>query len=128
MESDNITQKFPTLGFVPLQETDSIYSWFAQDQISLIPSKLVLTVGSKFEHNNYSGFEVQPDGRLIWTPTEHQSLWVAVTRAVRTPSRLDTDLELTDLLAANPPFSFEYLEATLLNPNSFSARKWDIAP
>jgi len=63
----------------------------------------VLTVGSKFEHNNYSGFEVQPNGRLLWTPTENQSAWVAVTRAVRTPSRLDQDLELTDLLTPSPP-------------------------
>ncbi len=106
---DNITQKFATLGFLPLQETDSIYSWFAQDQISLVPGKLVLTLGSKFEHNNYSGFEVQPDGRLIWTPTQHQSLWVAVTRAVRTPSRLDTDLQLTDFLSATPPFFLRVL-------------------
>ena len=106
---DNITQKFATLGFLPLQETDSIYSWFAQDQISLVPGKLVLTLGSKFEHNNYSGFEVQPDGRLIWTPTEHQSIWVAVTRAVRTPSRLDTDLQLTDFLSATPPFFLRVL-------------------
>jgi len=100
---DNITQKFATLDFLPQQETDSIYSWFLQDQISIIPRQLVLTVGSKFEHNNYSGFEVQPNGRLLWTPTDHQSVWVAVTRAVRTPSRLDQDLQLTDFLTASPP-------------------------
>jgi iron complex outermembrane recepter protein len=41
--------------------------------------------------------------RLLWTPTQHQSFWAAVTRAVRTPSRLDQDLQLTDFLAANPP-------------------------
>ncbi|MGA9883487.1 MAG: TonB-dependent receptor [Candidatus Acidiferrales bacterium] len=100
---DNITQKFDTLNFVPLQETDSIYSWFLQDQISLLPGRLLLTLGSKFEHNNYSGFEIQPNARLIWTPTEHQSAWVAVTRAVRTPSRFDQDLQLTDFLASGPP-------------------------
>jgi iron complex outermembrane recepter protein len=100
---DNITQKFTTLDFLPQQETDSIYSWFLQDQISIVPKKLVLTLGSKFEHNNYSGFEVQPNGRVLWAPTDHQSLWVAVTRAVRTPSRLDQDLQLTDFLTAGPP-------------------------
>jgi iron complex outermembrane recepter protein len=100
---DNITQKFDTLNFVPQQETDSIYSWFLQDQISLLPGRLLLTLGSKFEHNNYSGFEIQPNARLIWTPTDHQSAWVAVTRAVRTPSRLDQDLQLTDFLASGPP-------------------------
>ncbi|MGH9574211.1 MAG: TonB-dependent receptor plug domain-containing protein [Candidatus Acidiferrales bacterium] len=100
---DNITQKFSTLNFVPQQETDSIYSWFLQDQIALAADRLSLTLGSKFEHNNYSGFEVQPNARLLWTPSEHQSIWAAVTRAVRTPSRLDQDLQLTDLLAPSPP-------------------------
>jgi iron complex outermembrane recepter protein len=35
--ADNITQKFATLNFTPQQETDSIYSWFLQDEISIIP-------------------------------------------------------------------------------------------
>lgn len=100
---DDVTQKFATLNFAPPQETDSIYSWFIQDQIGLVPSKLSLILGSKFEHNNRSGFEVQPNGRLMWTPAPRQTLWAAVTRAVRTPSRLDQDLQLTDFLLASPP-------------------------
>jgi iron complex outermembrane recepter protein len=106
---DNIVQKFATLDFEPHQETDSIYSGFLQDQIALVSNKLALTIGSKFEHNNYSGFEVQPNVRLLWTPTPHQSYWVAVTRAVRTPSRLDQDLQLTDLLATNPLIYFRVI-------------------
>src|SRR6185312_7509525 len=54
--------------------------------------------GSQFEHNNRSGFDVQPNARLLWTPAQHQTFWAAVTRAVRTPSRLDQDLQLTDYL------------------------------
>ncbi len=100
---DSITQIFATLNFAPPQETDSIYSWFIQDQIGIVPKKLSLILGSKFEHNNRSGFEVQPNGRLIWMPTSHQTVWAAVTRAVRTPSRLDQDLQLTDFLEATPP-------------------------
>jgi len=99
---DEIVQKFATLDFQPHNETDSIYSGFLQDQITVVPDKLALTLGSKFEHNNYSGFEIQPDARLLWTPTPHQTFWAAVTRAVRTPSRLDQDLQLTLLLQANP--------------------------
>lgn len=95
---DNITQKFATIDFEPHQETDRVYSWFVQDQIGLVPGKLSLILGSKFEHNNRSGFEVQPNGRLLWTPTSHQTVWTAVTRAVRTPSRLDQDFQLTDYL------------------------------
>jgi iron complex outermembrane receptor protein len=100
---DKIIQHFDTLDFEPHEETDSIYSWFLQDRIPIIPNRLSLTLGSKFEHNNYSGFELQPDARLLWTPTEHQSVWAAVSRAVRTPSRLDQDLQLTDFLVAGPP-------------------------
>jgi iron complex outermembrane receptor protein len=100
---DDITNIFPTLTFTPPQETDRIYSWFIQDQIGIAPGKLSLILGSKFEHNNRSGFEVQPNGRLMWTPTSRQTVWAAVTKAVRTPSRLDQDLQLTDFLAASPP-------------------------
>ena len=103
---DHITQKFATLNFIPNNETDSIYSWFLQDQISIIPKRLFVVVGSKFEHNNYSGFEVQPNARLLWTPDDHQTFWAAITRAVRTPSRLDQDIQLTDFLVANPPIFF----------------------
>jgi iron complex outermembrane recepter protein len=99
---DNVTNIFQTLTFTPPQETDSIYSWFVQDQTGIIPKRLSLILGSKFEHNNRSGFEVQPNGRLMWTPSAHQTVWVAVTRAVRTPSRLDQDLQLTDFLEASP--------------------------
>ena len=96
LSPDTITQVYPTLDFEPHQQTDSIYSWFLQDQIPLVSDHLWLTLGSKFEHNNYSGFEVQPNVLLLWAPTAHQSLWAAVTRAVRTPSRLDQDFQLTD--------------------------------
>ncbi|HEY1580985.1 MAG TPA: TonB-dependent receptor [Terracidiphilus sp.] len=100
---DHVTQIFQTLNFTASQETDSIYSWFIQDQIGIVPTKVSLIVGSKFEHNNRSGFEIQPNGRLMWTPTSRQTVWAAVTRAVRTPSRLDQDLQLTDFLEASPP-------------------------
>jgi iron complex outermembrane recepter protein len=95
---DNIGLKFVTLDFEPHQQTDQMYSWFAQDQITIVPNALSLVLGSKFDHNNRSGFEVQPNGRLLWTPAPHQTLWAAVTRAVRTPARLDQDLQLTDYL------------------------------
>ena len=101
---DTITQVFPTLDFEPHQETDSIYSWFLQDQIPIVSDRLSLTLGSKFEHNNYSGFEVQPNVRLLWAPTAHQTVWAAVTRAVRTPSRLDQDFQLNDYVGVTQPF------------------------
>ncbi|MGH9575292.1 MAG: TonB-dependent receptor plug domain-containing protein [Candidatus Acidiferrales bacterium] len=107
--ADNITQKFATLNFTPGRETDSIYSGFLQDRLTIAPGRLALTVGSKLEHNNRSGFDVQPSARALWTPAHRQTFWAAVTRAVRTPSRLDQDLRLTELLLPSPPF---YLRVT----------------
>jgi iron complex outermembrane receptor protein len=84
----------PTVNFTPNRKTDSIYSGFVQDEAQLIGEKLVLTVGTKLEHNNYSGFEYQPSVRLLWRLGQRDTFWAAATRAVRTPSRLDRDLSI----------------------------------
>jgi iron complex outermembrane receptor protein len=104
----HFVQIVPTIDFVPHHQTDEIYSGFVQDDILFFHRRLSLTVGSKFEHNNYTGFEVQPSGRLLWRPTQQQTLWAAVTRAVRTPSRVDEDLEYSGLLAPNPLTFFQF--------------------
>ena len=96
------SQLVPTLDFSPRHATDEIYSGFVQDVIPLADDKVEITLGSKLEHNNYTGFEAQPDARLLWTPSRRQSFWASISRAVRTPSRLEESLELTDFLAAVP--------------------------
>lgn len=79
------------LAFLPPEKTLNLFSGFVQDEIELIDKKLFLTVGSKVEHNEYSGIEVQPSGRLAYKPVENQTIWGAVSRAVRSPSRIDTE-------------------------------------
>ncbi len=74
---------------------DRLYSFFVQDEIALWPEKLSLLVGSKFEENDYTGFEVQPNARLLWTPLHQHTFWGAVSRAVRTPSQAEHDTRLT---------------------------------
>lgn len=76
----------------PSSRNDQLINAFIQDKISLIEDALVLTLGNKFEHNDYSGFEIQPSGRLSWSPHEQHRLWGAVSRAVRTPSRFEHDV------------------------------------
>ena len=98
----NVVQLVPTIDFLPQHRTDLIYSGFVQDEIAFFDHRLSLTLGTKLEHNNYTGFEVQPSGRLLWNRTPRESLWGSVTRAVRTPSRLDTDVELTDFATVTP--------------------------
>jgi iron complex outermembrane receptor protein len=99
----DIVQTVATVDFLPHHEADNRYSTFVQDQIAIVQNKLWLTVGSKFEHNIFTGWETQPSGRLLWTPTSHQTLWAAVSRAVRTPSRVEENLQLTGIVLANPP-------------------------
>jgi iron complex outermembrane receptor protein len=67
-----------------------------------VEGELNLAVGSKFLHQSYAGFELQPSAGLIWTPGLTHTVWSAVTRAVRTPSRVEADLEITSFLGASP--------------------------
>ncbi|HET8796454.1 MAG TPA: TonB-dependent receptor, partial [Thermoanaerobaculia bacterium] len=83
---------------------------FAQDSIALT-SRLRLTAGTKLEHNTYTGLEVMPDVRLAWAPSNRTTLWTAVSRAVRIPSRFDTDLQNSGILAGGPDFHSEELIA-----------------
>jgi iron complex outermembrane recepter protein len=99
----NFIQTSQGVNFLPHKQTDSIYSGFLQYDLPIVTDKLTLTAGTKLEHNNFSGFEYQPSARLLWTPTAHQSFWASVTRAVRTPSRLDQNIEFDILIQATPP-------------------------
>jgi iron complex outermembrane recepter protein len=92
--------------FVPPVLDQTLYSGFLQDEIQLAPS-VYLTVGSKLEHNDYTGYEAEPDARLQWNLDSKQLLWAAISRAVRTPSRYDRDLVVpTGLIDAPPPYQF----------------------
>lgn len=90
---DNENSTF--VAFTPASRSDQVFSAFAQDEIDLWRERLLLTMGSKIEHNDYTGYEVQPSLRLAFLASDRQTLWAAVSRAVRTPSRLDADLVLT---------------------------------
>jgi iron complex outermembrane receptor protein len=85
----------------PNKLTLNQFSAFAQDEISLFEKRLRITVGSKFEHNGFTGFEVQPNTRLLWTITRNQSVWTAVSRAARTPALTEEGLRLNS--AVVPP-------------------------
>lgn len=80
--------------FLPVERSDPTASVFMQDKIDLWDRKLFLTLGSKFEHNHYTGYATQPNMRLNWLFTPHHSAWLAASRALRIPSRLDTDVRL----------------------------------
>jgi iron complex outermembrane receptor protein len=94
-------QTIPTARFVPASQSENIYSGFLQEDLRLVPDKLTLTLGSKLEHNSYTGFEYEPNGRLLFTLRPHQTLWASISRAVRIPDRVDEN-DQVDVYV--PPF------------------------
>jgi iron complex outermembrane recepter protein len=92
----------PTYSFTPDQRTDQLYTAYAQDTIQLKPDRLSLTFGSKLLHSSFTGFDTEPSGRILWTPTGKQTVWAGVTRAVRTPSDIEDTLQSTALIASTP--------------------------
>jgi iron complex outermembrane receptor protein len=88
----DVVQNAPGLGFFPATLNQDLYSAFLQDEIAL-RSDVSLTVGSKIEHNDYTGFQYEPNLRLVWSGWQNQAVWGAISRAVRDPSRIDADLK-----------------------------------
>jgi iron complex outermembrane recepter protein len=86
-------QTSPPGVFIPASGTDHEHTGFVQDEIR-VANGLRLTAGTKLEHNNYSGFDLQPSFRVLWSPGEQQALWGGITRAVTTPSDLEETFHL----------------------------------
>lgn len=82
-------------------ENDSRFSGFLQDEMTLLRHALFFTIGSRFEHTEATGSEIQPSARMLWSPTARQSVWAAVSRAVRTPSIGETGADILE--AVIPP-------------------------
>lgn len=95
----------------PSHRSDHLFSAFLQDEIELLGERLWVTAGSKIEHNSYTGTEVQPSLRFRARPLEGHTLWGAVSRAVRTPTRADEDIVFNVNTTVPPPPG-----ATLLPP------------
>ncbi|HXM99570.1 MAG TPA: TonB-dependent receptor [Candidatus Dormibacteraeota bacterium] len=79
--------------FVPESAGHDLISSFVQDEIVIKPDSVYLTLGAKFEHNDFSGFEFQPSIRVAWSLTKNHTLWAAYSRARRTPALLDRSVE-----------------------------------
>ncbi|MGA2982566.1 MAG: TonB-dependent receptor [Terriglobia bacterium] len=104
-----------SISVIPPSLSQNLSSAFFQDEIKLADS-LNLTLGSKIEHNSYTGFEVEPSGRFAWSPVDRQTLWGAVSRAIRQPAPADEDLR--DNQAAYPgPGELNTLLSIFGNPN-----------
>jgi len=88
------------LAFLPPGVARQWFTGFVQDEVALVPSRLYVALGTKIEHNDYVGFEVQPSGRVNWRLSSSGTAWAAVSRALRSPSRIDREL----FAPAQPPY------------------------
>jgi len=89
------TRGIPTIQFVPADETLHLVSVFLQDDVWLVPDRLRLSLGVRFDNTTYTDFDYQPSGSLLWLPLPRHSAWASISRAVRTPSRIERALFLT---------------------------------
>lgn len=90
------------LAFDPARRGLYYASAFAEDEIAVVPGRLQLTLGSRFEHGTFASLEIQPNVRAAWTAGNHQMLWGSASRAVRSPSRSDRDLRFNISASAQP--------------------------
>jgi iron complex outermembrane receptor protein len=99
------------LAFLPPHVVRRWYGGFLQDEIMLVADRLAVAVGAKIEHNDYTGVEVQPSGRVNWRMSSSGTVWAAASRALRTPSRIDRELfapgQPPYIIAGGPGFHSE---------------------
>ena len=103
--------------FIPPDRRLNFYSAFAQYEVAVVPDRLRIVGGSKFEHNPFTGFEIQPQIRAVWTPSKAHNIWASVSRAVRTPTRNEHDhFMLENTIAEGTPNSLPIYMASVGNP------------
>ncbi|WFP51361.1 TonB-dependent receptor [Methylomonas sp. EFPC3] len=114
----NDFENSPQISMSAPQRTDRIYSFFVQDEISLVPDRWRLTLGGKVEHNPVTHFEVQPNARLLWTPDDRNSFWASVSRSVRTPNWVEQNISYSlNLRPPQPGLPVPMITGLVGNPN-----------
>jgi iron complex outermembrane recepter protein len=111
------------VSFPPPHRHPQLFSAFVQDQITLVEDKFSLTLGSKVEHNDFTGFEYQPTVRLLWTPTRRQTVWAAVSRAVRTPTLSEDGIATRQTPSFPPALRGAPLFGRLRNSTDFKSEE-----
>lgn len=99
-----------TVFLAPASRRLNTLSAYVQDTVALTDD-VDLIAGVKLEENDYTGLEYLPSVRLAWRPDESSLLWAAVSRSVRTPSRVDREIVNTGVLAGGPDFVSEEVVA-----------------
>jgi iron complex outermembrane receptor protein len=107
--------------FNPPNAELQLFTFFLQDTIALHPDRVFFTAGTKIENSYFTGFELEPSARLAWTPSNRMTLWTAVSRAERSPTQRDTDLNAALAAFPDPQGSGTPVEVILFgNPKILS--------
>ena len=102
---DDISSYSNYVRFTPSSDEFRLAGVFVNDEITVVPERFKVTLGARLEYNNYSGTALQPTGRFLWTPNADQTVWGALSRATRTPSRSDRNAAIaTELVPGSLPF------------------------
>ncbi|MBN2102669.1 TonB-dependent receptor [bacterium] len=96
---------------IPMNKNYYIANGFFQDDIKLIRDKWYLIWGSKFEYHSLSGWEIQPSLRSAYHFEKEGMIWIGISRAVRTPVRIDQNIVSEEFIAGNPDVKSEELLA-----------------
>jgi iron complex outermembrane receptor protein len=87
----------------PGRRATNLFAGFVQDEIRIAPS-IFLTVGSKIEHNAYTGLEYEPGVQLVWTKSARQSVWASAARSIREPNISERDVRNLDIATVASPY------------------------
>ncbi len=102
------------LKLAPPTRTLNLANVFVQDAIALT-DRLKLTVGIKLEDEPYAGVEPMPSIRASWKVADGALLWAAISRALRSPTPVDEDIQefagRLDVLNGSASFKPEVMTA-----------------
>lgn len=108
--ADRFTNTANPFVLVPESQTLALTNIFGQDTIAL-RDNVNLTLGTKLEYSTFSGWAAMPNARIGWRVDPKDFVWAAVSRAVRSPSRLERDLTAPGIVDQSPQFQSEKLIA-----------------
>jgi iron complex outermembrane recepter protein len=121
LNHDDVTGAYP-VSMVPARRTTYLVTGFVQDEIAPGSGRLRATIGTKIEHETFAGLSLQPNVRVLWQAAPSHSLWGAVSRAVRTPSRVDTDIfENAGTIPGPPPTAITVVADTAFQSEQLMA-------
>ncbi len=106
------------IAFSPASSTYRSGDVVVRDEYQLVPGRLMGSLGLRLDYNSFTRFDYQPSARLLFTPDQRQSAWMAVSRAVRVPSRVNRDLQYDGgvMMFGDTPVAIPFYGSESLKP------------